>query len=30
VDHHVKELMFTVRIGAADPRFGAMLLEQFG
>ena len=28
--HHVKKLMFTVRIGEADPRFGAMLLEQFG
>ncbi|WP_374729323.1 hypothetical protein [Nguyenibacter vanlangensis] len=22
--------MYTVRIGEADPRFGAMLLEQFG
>jgi len=28
--HHVKKLMFTVRIGEADPRFGKMLLEQFG
>ncbi|MGH7223547.1 MAG: manganese catalase family protein, partial [Gemmataceae bacterium] len=28
--HHVKKLMFTVRIGEADPRFGRMLLEQFG
>ena len=28
--HHVKELMYTVRIGTPDPRFGNMLLEQFG
>src|SRR5215831_10449153 len=28
--HHVKKLMYTVRIGEADPRFGRMLLEQFG
>src|SRR4030095_14552595 len=28
--HHVKELMYTVRIGQPDPRFGNMLLEQFG
>lgn len=28
--HHVKKLMFTVRVGEADPRFGNMLLEQFG
>src|SRR5665213_4260831 len=28
--HHVKKLMFTVRIGTPDPRFGNMLLEQFG
>src|SRR5262249_52373768 len=28
--HHVKQLMYTVRIGAPDPRFGNMLLEQFG
>jgi Mn-containing catalase len=28
--HHVKELMYTVRIGRPDPRFGKMLLEQFG
>lgn len=27
---HVKSLMFTVRVGEADPRFGNMLLEQFG
>src|SRR6187401_3703487 len=28
--HHVKKLMFTVRVGQPDPRFGKMLLEQFG
>jgi len=28
--HHVKKLMFTVNVGAPDPRFGNMLLEQFG
>jgi manganese catalase len=28
--HHVKELMYTVRVDVPDPRFGAMLLEQFG
>jgi Mn-containing catalase len=28
--HHVKKLMYTVRIGAPDARFGNMLLEQFG
>jgi Mn-containing catalase len=28
--HHVKKLMYTVRIGEADPKFGRMLLEQFG
>jgi Mn-containing catalase len=28
--HHVKKLMYTVRVGEADPRFGNMLLEQFG
>jgi len=28
--HHVKKLMYTVRVGTADPRFGNMLLEQFG
>ena len=27
--HHVKELMYTVRVDAPDPRFGTMLLEQF-
>ncbi len=28
--HHVKQLMYTVRIGEPDPGFGNMLLEQFG
>jgi Mn-containing catalase len=28
--HHVKNLMYTVRVGEADPRFRRMLLEQFG
>lgn len=28
--HHVKKLMYTVRVGDPDPRFGNMLLEQFG
>jgi Mn-containing catalase len=28
--HHIKALMYTVRIGRPDPRFGKMLLEQFG
>ena len=28
--HHVKKLMYTVKIGDPDPRFGRMLLEQFG
>lgn len=28
--HHVKKLMYTVRIDEPDPRFGNMLLEQFG
>ena len=28
--HHIKQLMYTVHIGAPDPRFGNMLLEQFG
>lgn len=28
--HHIKQLMYTVRIGVPDPRFGNMLLEQFG
>src|SRR5690348_3887344 len=28
--HHVKKLMYTVKVGESDPRFGNMLLEQFG
>src|SRR6187455_1584449 len=28
--HHVKKLMFTVRVDEPDPQFGNMLLEQFG
>lgn len=28
--HHIKALMYTVRIGTPDPAFGNMLLEQFG
>jgi len=28
--HHMKQLMYTVRIGTPDARFGNMLLEQFG
>src|SRR5947207_12204464 len=28
--HNIKSLMYTVDIGAPDPRFGNMLLEQFG
>src|ERR1700680_4198707 len=28
--HHIKTLMYTVRIGQPDPHFGNMLLEQFG
>jgi Mn-containing catalase len=28
--HHVKKLMYTVKIDDPDPRFGRMLLEQFG
>src|ERR1700712_1029949 len=28
--HHIKKLMYTVRIGTPAPRFGNMLLEQFG
>jgi Mn-containing catalase len=30
VYHHIKELMYTVRVDVPDPRFGNMLLEQFG
>jgi Mn-containing catalase len=28
--HHIKKLMYTVNVGTPDPRFGNMLLEQFG
>ena len=28
--HHIKKLMYTVRVDLPDPRFGNMLLEQFG
>ncbi len=28
--HHIKELMYTVNVDSPDPRFGNMLLEQFG
>jgi Mn-containing catalase len=28
--HHVKRLMYTGRVGEPNPRFGRMLLEQFG
>ena len=28
--HHVKKLMYTVRVDQPDPTFGNMLLEQFG
>src|SRR5438477_8461030 len=28
--HHIKSLMYTVDIGTPDPKFGNMLLEQFG
>jgi Mn-containing catalase len=28
--HHVKQLMYTVRVDEPDPQFGRMLLEQFG
>jgi Mn-containing catalase len=28
--HHVKRLMYTVNVDEPDPRFGNMLLEQFG
>ena len=27
---HVKKLMYAVRVDEPDPRFGNMLLEQFG
>jgi Mn-containing catalase len=28
--HHVKKLMYTVHVDKPEPRFGKMLLEQFG
>src|SRR5262249_14675399 len=28
--HHIKKLMYTVRVDEPDPCFGNMLLEQFG
>src|ERR1700716_4306173 len=28
--HHMKRLMYTVNLGTPEPRFGNMLLEQFG
>lgn len=28
--HHIKKLMYTVRVDEPDTRFGNMLLEQFG
>ena len=28
--HHIKKLMYTVRVGRPEPQFGNMLLEQFG
>lgn len=28
--HHIKKLIYTVNVGSPDPRFGKMLLEQFG
>ena len=28
--HHIKRLMYTVRVDEPNPRFGNMLLEQFG
>lgn len=28
--HHIKKLMYTVRVDQPDPGFGKMLLEQFG
>lgn len=28
--HHVKQLMYTVKIGTPDPSYGNLLLEQFG
>ena len=28
--HHIKKLMYSVHVGTPDPKFGSMLLEQFG
>src|SRR6195952_741810 len=28
--HHIKQLMYSVHVDVPDPRFGNMLLEQFG
>ena len=28
--HHIKKLMYTIQVNQPDPRFGNMLLEQFG
>jgi Mn-containing catalase len=28
--HHIKKLMYSVHVGTPDPKFGNMLLEQFG
>src|SRR5262245_24600627 len=28
--HHVKKLIYTVHVDSPDPKFGTMLLEQFG
>jgi Manganese containing catalase len=28
--HHIKKLMYTVRVGTPNIEFGNMLLEQFG
>ena len=28
--HHIKKLMYRVNVGTPEPRFGNMLLEQFG
>ena len=28
--HHIKNLMYSVNVGTPDPKFGNMLLEQFG
>src|ERR1700737_4196308 len=28
--HHIKKLMYSVNVDTPDPKFGNMLLEQFG